>query len=109
MSKSKAATLRGEIYAWRRTAEKEPPTAIALGIDLNLIRRVALRIGDEGLEVVPESSLAGPAAIVAALGPIAPLTPLPTPADASLERLKAALGQGERPLPYATEDEHGEE
>jgi hypothetical protein len=98
MAKTKAATLRGEIYAWRRAAEKAPLAAGQLGIDLNEIRRVAFRITDEGLEAIPETLLAGPAAIEAALGPVPPLTTAASPAEVALQRLRQALGDAAAPV-----------
>jgi hypothetical protein len=98
MSKPNAATLRGEIYAWRRAAESAPVEAQTRGIDLQQIRAVSFRIVDEGLEALPVGMLTGPSAIAAALGEIERTL---SPADAALKSLRDKLEPtADRTLPY---------
>jgi hypothetical protein len=82
-----AASLRGELYAFRRAAEHAPGEAEALGINLQHLREVAFRLPKEGtgLEALHQSALVGPKLIEAALGGTAPVE---TPAQASLRRLR---------------------
>lgn len=102
LTQGQAATLRGEIYAWRRVAEKSPIDAVQRGIDIDMIRRVAFRIGPDGLRAIPQSELTGPSAIEAAIGEIEQTL---TPANQALNRLKN-LVQVEAPkLPYDVRDE----
>jgi hypothetical protein len=97
-----AATMRGELYAWRRVAEKNPVAAEKLGVDLELLRQVAFRIKPEGLECLPTSFLPGPGAIEAALGQA--VEAALAPEGQALEELKKKLGLGAPqdgpPLPY---------
>lgn len=88
-SPAQAASLRGEIYAWRRAIEREPQAAFALGLPTVAEgREVAYRITKEGMEVVLASTLVNPQLIEAVLGPV---TPGPTPAELALARLRAGL------------------
>lgn len=93
-TKAQAASMRGEIYAWRRACEAAPQRAQDLSINLEQLREVAFRISDEGLIGVLASSLQTPSLIAAALGGNAP--PLKTAAQAALDRLREAglVGDG---------------
>ena len=87
-TKTQAASLRGEIYAWRRACEREPGEAALLGVDVNALRDITLRIGETGLEVLPLSALPSIGLIEAALG----VKPTRTdPAVEALARMQAAL------------------
>lgn len=108
LTRPQAATLRGELYAWRRAAEANPIQAQQMGIDLTMVRRVAFRIGDEGLSALPESLLAGPAAIEKVLGAIESIVAVPPPATPESEALQRLVGklQGDSgPLPYNVKDD----
>lgn len=85
-----AASMRGEIYAWRRACEGLPGRASQMGIDVAQLREVAFRIGPKGLVGVLASSLQMPTLIASALGGEVPL--MKSAAQQSLERLLAMKG-----------------
>lgn len=90
-TRAQAAALRGEIYAFRRAAETNPQAAALAGVDLGLLRAVAFRIADTGLEAIPVAELWGPKLIEQALGQAPPA--MEDPAKAALERLKGMMPQ----------------
>ena len=91
-TRPQAASMRGEIYAWRRAVERDPADAASFGIDAAVLRGMAWKITDQGLITMPHTQLQAPSLIAAALG--GPVPPLRSAAEVSLERLRA-LGQGE--------------
>jgi len=93
-SRAQAASLRGELYAWRRAAEADPSDALALGVPWERLRDLAWRITDAGLETIPANMLVGPNLIELALGGAVP--PLESPAMKALKALQANLA-GEEP------------
>jgi hypothetical protein len=92
-SPAQAASLRGEIYAWRRAIERSPQEAFALNLPTVAEgREVAYRITGEGMEAVLASTLVNPQLIEAVLGPTALG---PTPAEKALAALRAGLASAE--------------
>lgn len=90
---TQAASLRGDLYAFRRAAEKDRSKADELGVDVNLLRDVAFRIVQgQGLEAIHQSTLTGPSLIEAALG--GDLPPIEGPAERSLRLFKEKLAKG---------------
>lgn len=92
-SRPQAASLQGELYAWRRAAEKDPEEAVQLGVPTQRLRDIAFRVTDKGLEAIPANMLVGPSLIESALGGEAP--GLESPAAKALRDLQAKLGQGQ--------------
>ena len=86
-TKPQAASMRGEIYAWRRACAASPGAASLLGIDPAKLREVAFRIDDEGLLGILAADLQTPSLIASALGGV---PHVPSAAQAALERLRAA-------------------
>ena len=85
-SPAQAATMRGELYAFRRQCEKNVAEATDLGIPVELLRDVSFRIQPAGLEALHQSQMQTPALIEAALG----ASPnVKTGAELALERLRA--------------------
>ena len=84
---SQAASMRGELYAWRRSCELAPDEARRIGVDPDKLRQVAFRISDAGMTGVLAEDLVTPKLIAGALGTI---PPLPTAASQALARLRAA-------------------
>lgn len=81
-----AASLRGEMYAWRRAVDREPIAAELIGCPtVAEARSIAFRINDFGMEAIPASTLQNPSLIIQALGTIPPLI---SPVQAALERLR---------------------
>lgn len=92
-SKTQAASLRGELFAWRRACMEDPGLAQAAGIDLARLRQVTWRITAEGLQSLLITTLPGPALITAALGgPGAEGAPAGAGARA-LDLLRGLLGE----------------
>lgn len=89
-SRAQAASLRGELYAWRRSAEQDPGESHALSIPLDQLRDIAWRVTDAGLETIPASMLVGPGLIEMALGGAAPK--IESPSDRALRELREKLG-----------------
>ncbi len=92
-SRAQAASLRGELYAWRRAAEEDRAEAAQLGVPVERLRDLAWRITDKGLETIPANMLVGPNLIEMALGGEAPA--LESPAAKALRDLQARLGGGD--------------
>jgi hypothetical protein len=93
-TRAQAASLRGELYAWRVACEKAPAEARDLGIDPDRLREVAWTIDGTGLITLPVGELVGPSLIRAALRSD-PDTPASKAAEA-LANLKGMLNdQGE--------------
>lgn len=90
-TRPQAASMRGELYAFRRACEGSPGEAEGLGVKVTNLRLVSFRITDAGLECLLGSSLASPSLIEAALGGTTPIT---TPAQAALNRLRGLVGAG---------------
>jgi hypothetical protein len=86
-TRPQAASLRGELYAFRRACEGQPGAAQAMGIELDTLRDVAFRIVADGLEACHQSALVGPSLIERALGAEAP--PMKTAAQIALDKIKA--------------------
>lgn len=86
-----AASMRGELYAFRRACEMSPAAAQSLGVDVAILREVSFRVKPEGLEACHQSTLTTPSLINAALG--GAVAPIKTPAQKALEALQA-LGVG---------------
>jgi len=97
-TKTQAASLRGEIYAWRRACEQSPGEASLLGVNPAVLRDIILRIGEHGLEVLPMNELPSIKLIESALG-TAPARV--DPAAEALARMQSAL----RTEPTPTEGE----
>jgi hypothetical protein len=95
-SRAQAASLRGEIHAWRRACEQDKDEARSLGVPVDSLRKVAFRIVGAGLEVIPERMLVGPGLIEAALG-MKPLPAAEDPADAAQASLARLLQMGTPP------------
>lgn len=98
---TQAATMRGELYAFRRAAESNPQAARDLGIPLEYLRDVAFRIKPEGLEALHQSQMQTPRLIEMALGLEGGAVKVKTGAELALERLKSL---GFTPQPAATND-----
>lgn len=90
-TRPQAASMRGELYAWRRACEASPQAAASLGIDTFRLRDVAFRVKDEGLEGISASLLQTPSLILAALGG---LPKVESPSEKALANLRA-MGLGE--------------
>lgn len=90
-SRTQAASLRGELYSWRNAAESSRDEATSTGIDLTILRKVSMKIEDDGLVVLPTSHLMGPSLIIAALG--GEPSDLETEAQAALKRLQSMVGE----------------
>jgi hypothetical protein len=90
-TRAQAASLRGELYAWRVACEKAPAEARDLGIDPDRLREVAWTIDGTGLITLPVGELVGPGLIRAALG-TDPDTPA-SKAAAALANLKGMLNE----------------
>jgi hypothetical protein len=91
---TQAASLRGDLYAFRRAAENDLTKAQQLGIDVPGLRDVAFRVvKGEGLEAIHQSTLLGPGLIEAALG--GNLPPVEGPAEKSLRLLREKLAKPE--------------
>jgi hypothetical protein len=84
---TQAASLRGELYAYRSACQADPSGAERLGIRGINHYAVALRTTPHGLEVLLASALPGPALIEAALG--GPVKPVLGAAARSLQALRA--------------------
>ena len=82
-----AASMRGEIYAWRRACEATPEAAAYLGIDVAKLRLTAFRISAEGMLGMLSADLQTPSLIAGALGG---LPEQRTAAQSALDRLKEA-------------------
>lgn len=67
-TRPQAASLRGELYAWRRAAQAEPTEAAQLGINVQLLAAIGWRITDAGLETYHVAELQSAKLIEAALG-----------------------------------------
>lgn len=67
-SRTQAASMRGELFAWRRACEAEQGLARAAGVDLAQLRTVTWRVTNQGLECLFTTSLPGPKLIEDALG-----------------------------------------
>lgn len=85
-TRTQAASLRGELYAWRRACEGDPVGATLYQIDPGRLRELAWRITEAGLETVLSSTLPGPSLIRAALGELPPGV---SPASVALANLLA--------------------
>lgn len=86
---TQAASLRGELYAWRRACEQSPDEARALGVDPDKLREVGWRIRPTGLETCLSSDFEGPRIIEQALGGTLP--PMQSPAAEALKALQEKL------------------
>lgn len=86
-----AASLRGELYAWRRACLARPDEAQAEGIDPDILATITWRIRPDGLETTPVAALPGPALIEQALGH--PPETAEAKAAEALARLRANLGE----------------
>ena len=89
-TRPQAASMRGEMHAWRRAAEGNPDSARHYGIDLDMLRQVALRITAEGMECIPQSLLVTPSLIENALGPMPGLI---SQATSALDRLRNLVSE----------------
>lgn len=91
-TRPQAASVRGELYAWRRACEAAPLQAAQYGIDSQQLREVAFRVKDEGLEGISASLLQNASLILSALGDIGA-----APKSASQQALDnlRAMGLGE--------------
>lgn len=87
-SRSQAASMRGEIYAWRRACEGGQERATQFGINVGKLREVAFRIDDTGLVGVLASELMTPSLITNALGGNLPA--LKSAAQQALDRMREA-------------------
>lgn len=90
-TRPQAASLRGDLYAFRRACETQAGQAQAMGIEVDTLRDVAFRIVPDGLEACHQSQLVGPSLIEAALGAEAPV--IKTAAQIALEKIQA-MGLG---------------
>lgn len=86
-TQAQAASMRGELYAWRRSAKANPEHALSLGVDADKLYQVAFRISDDGLTGLPSTMLQTPSLILSALNGEAPA--LTNPAKEALKRLQA--------------------
>jgi len=86
-TQAQAASMRGEIYAWRRACEAAPEAAARLGIDTGQLRLTAFRIGAEGMTGMLAADLQTPSLIASALGG---LPQQRTAAQQALDRLREA-------------------
>lgn len=93
-SRTQAASMRGELYAWRRACETDIGLATQYGVNVDKLRTVTWRIVEGGLQCCLTSSLPGPSLIAQALGAAAP-TDTRTPAQRALDALRAGLGKEE--------------
>ena len=95
-TKPQAASMRGELYAWRRACELAPAEAERIGIRLEDLRLVAFKVGDQGMTCILAEDLVTPRLIAGALGGIPGLQ---SAASLALDRLRAAglapTGQGD--------------
>lgn len=92
-TRAEAASMRGEIYAWRRACEENRIEAMALGVPVDSLRELAFRINASGLEAILAADLRTPSLIEAALGGTPPIK---TEAQRSLERFLAET-KGQKP------------
>lgn len=88
-TQTQAASMRGELYAFRVACEADPEAARALGIPVEQLRLVAFRIKAAGLEAIHQAQLMTPSLIEAALGTSPALV---SPAQAALDRLRNMTG-----------------
>lgn len=88
---TQAASLRGELYAWRRACELAPSEARALGVEPEKLRLIGWRIKPGGLETCLAADFDGPRIIEQALG--GNLPDLASPAAQALAALQANLGK----------------
>lgn len=88
-TRPQAASLRGELYAWRRACQAAPDEAADLGVNVALLAAIGWRITDAGLETYHVAELQSAKLITAALGgePLAQ----PTGAAAALQGLMKRL------------------
>lgn len=88
-TKAQAASMRGELYAWRRACESAPEKAEQLGITPSQLRNVAYRISDTGMTALPAEQLQTAGLIAQALGGT---VPQPTSAaSAALENFRKIM------------------
>lgn len=87
-SRPQAASMRGELYAWRRACEANPVDAEMLQIPVARLRELAFRVTDKGLEAIMADTLQTPSLIDAALGGTEPIL---SAADEALARLRGSL------------------
>ena len=96
-TKAQAASMRGELYAWRRACETAPAEAERIGVNPADLRLVAFKVGDAGMTGILAEDLVTPSLIGAALGVIPDMQ---SAASLALTRLRAAglapsTGQGD--------------
>lgn len=94
-TRAQAASIRGELYAWRIAAESNPREAEALGVPIRELREISVKITSQGLEIIPARMVQNASLIEAALGNRVP--PLETPAAVALRNLINM--QAEEPKP----------
>lgn len=87
-SRPQAASMRGELYAWRRACETSPGDAEMLQIPVGRLRELAFRVTDKGLEAIMADTLQTPSLIDSALGGTEPIL---SAADEALARMRSAL------------------
>ena len=92
-TRPQAASMRGELYAWRRAAEAQPTQAAGYGIDVFKLRNVAFRVNDRGLEGISASLLQTPSLILSALG-MSPTQASLSPSEQALANLRKLTGEG---------------
>lgn len=92
-TRGQAASLRGELYAWRRAAEEDAGEARLIGLPVDRFRDLAWRITDKGLETIPTTMLVGPGLIDSALG--VESVPLESPAARALKALSGLVTKEE--------------
>lgn len=90
-TRTQAATMRGELFAWRRCCEADPVRALDIGCPVGDLRQVTFGISDTGLIAQLATSRPTPALIEAALGGTPPLR---DEAKEALERLRGIVGNG---------------
>lgn len=90
-TRPQAASLRGELYAWRRACQADPAAAAQLGINVALLDAIGWRIKDEGLETYHVATLQSAKLIERALGGL-PDPEVSSPAKA-LAGVLARLGK----------------
>lgn len=71
-----AASLRGDLYAFRRAVEGNRTRALSLGIDPELLARVKIKIVQEGVRIHHVEDQPGVRAIEALLGQMGATEPL---------------------------------
>ena len=89
-----SASLRHNLYAFRRAAEADPQGATAAGVDLETLRDIYIQIVPEGLRVARMDEHPMAKALASVVGPVARPRTVADEASESLARLMAKIEGG---------------